>query len=247
MSMIGGILAVIVVAGIVIGLRAGKSKHAASTATTPATIMSPMASMSPTPRAEAPGSLAPLGVAPAANSALPNSALPGAALSVSPHAMAVPNGLTTIVPAPGGQMLTSRVRTATTVNYDPRVLPLLTVSNLPRELQQPTSIWELRGGFGPLPANDGATYAAISLGVKNPASAMAKVAAGVVAASPAASVKFVVHLDSNPATGIIRIALDGKRQRAAWIKKRADLPGSPYAWWPAASVSAPPALTPTVH
>ena len=189
----------------------------------------------------APVSLAPVTTHP------PNVAMPPA---LRPPIVA--NGMKAIDPPPGGQIVTANVRADKPVTYDPRVIPLLSTSNLPVPLQQPTSIWELRSGFGALPANDGATYASISLGVKTPADTMGQVARSIVAANPTASVKFVVRLDTSPATGVLRVALDNKRQHAAWIKKRGDSAGTPYVWWKAPAAPAPAApraaiLAPTVH
>ena len=53
--------------------------------------------------------------------------------------------------------------------------------------------------------------------------------------SPKVSIKFIVRLDQEPATGTIRLAFDGKRQHLAWVRRAGDKAGGPFYGWENAS------------
>ncbi len=104
----------------------------------------------------------------------------------------------------------------------------------PQSLKPEASWWSLRPSFDTAVADDGSTYALLSTfkfdddfdAVRD----LTTVARSLARAKPDASIKFVVRLDSTPAQGIIRLAFDGKAERAAWVKRPGEAAGGPLEW-----------------
>ena len=92
----------------------------------------------------------------------------------------------------------------------------------------------------PAPA-DRATYA--RLNSKNPEDDMKAVAQLIAAKRPQASLRFVVRLDAKSPHGILRLVLDGKGDRKAWVKRAGENDGGPILWpdsQPSPTVSSSP-------
>lgn len=126
------------------------------------------------------------------------------------------------------------------VAWDERALPLLAdgaellpPSNADQPLKAGPSAgnWRLVSDFeGEANApNAGVTFA--SLHAPDLEKAMPQIAARIVKTAPQASVKFVLRLDRDPQQGILRIAYDDKRERAAWVRRAGDAKGQPFTGW----------------
>ena len=129
---------------------------------------------------------------------------------------------------------------AGSVAWDERALPLLAdaaellpASNAdqPSRAEPGAGNWRLVSDFeGEAGApNLDATFA--SLHAPDIESALPKIAARIVKRAPDASVKFVLRLDRDPQQAIVRIAYDGKRERAAWVRRTGDAKGHPLTGW----------------
>lgn len=128
--------------------------------------------------------------------------------------------------ATGNYWVYRQIQAQGAVAWDEKVLPLLSQSVIPD-----SGGWMLRSGFDTATQLDpSATYAETPLPA-NAAEAMTNAARHIAEAAPEASLKFIVHEEMTPPTGIIRIAFDGKREHAAWIKKPGEAKGIPYRWW----------------
>ncbi len=75
---------------------------------------------------------------------------------------------------------------------------------------------------------DAGTYA--KLNTAQPERDMARVAALIAKKRPDASLRYVVRLDTKPPGGILRIALDGKGDRKAWVRRAGESSGGPIVW-----------------
>jgi hypothetical protein len=80
----------------------------------------------------------------------------------------------------------------------------------------------------PAAEGDAGTYA--KLNSNQPERDMARVAALIARAQPDASLRYIVRLDAKPPHGILRIAMDGKGDRKAWIKRVGEASGGPVIW-----------------
>jgi hypothetical protein len=143
-----------------------------------------------------------------------------------------------VTPPPGGMWIFPHILAGSPVTWDERALPLLLqvtpVQPQPQSLKPEASWWSLRPSFDTAMADDGSTYALLSTfkfvddfdAVRD----LTQVARALARARPDASIKFVVRLDRNPAQGIMRLALDGKGERAAWVKRPGEATGGPLEW-----------------
>ena len=164
--------------------------------------------------------------------------------------VAKPAGLLrqTIVPPAGGVWVYPHVLARSPVAWDERALALLATPLLPgvngasspNVLPSPDKqLWTLVHSFdgadkatGQVVAiGDPGTYALLHS--TNPEADLPRMARLMAQAetAPAASIKFVVRLDAKSPQGVVRVAFDGKRERAAWIKKAGQSQGTPLRWW----------------
>jgi len=143
-----------------------------------------------------------------------------------------------VTPPPGGIWVYPHILANSPVFWDERALPLLLqvtpVQTQPQGSKPEASWWSLRPSFDTALADDGSTYALLSTfkfvddfdAVRD----LTRVARSLARAVPDASIKFIVRLDRSPAQGIIRLALDGKGERAAWVKRPGEAAGGPLEW-----------------
>ncbi|MDQ3813973.1 MAG: hypothetical protein M3347_08480 [Armatimonadota bacterium] len=145
-----------------------------------------------------------------------------------------PTGRQQVVP-PAGQAiwLFPMIVAASPVAWDDRTLGLLVQAgtSLPATtaLGAPPRLWTLVPSFNDeIDPRDTGTYAQLATAPveKN----MFAIARRIAKAKPTASLKFVVRLDKNPPLAILRIALDGKGKRSAWIKRPGDAAGQTVPW-----------------
>ncbi len=76
--------------------------------------------------------------------------------------------------------------------------------------------------------SDTGTYA--KLNSLQPERDMAHVAQLIAKKRPDASLRYVVRLDTKPPSGVLRIALDGKGDRKAWVRRPGERSGGPIVW-----------------
>jgi len=143
-----------------------------------------------------------------------------------------------IKPPAGGIWVFPHILANAPVSWDERALPLL-LDATPLQTQPPSSKpeaswWSLRRSFDTAVADDGSTYALLSTfkfdDDFDAVLDLTAVARAVAKAAPEASIKFTVRLDRRPAQGIVRLALDGKGERAAWVKRPGEAAGGPWEW-----------------
>ena len=139
-----------------------------------------------------------------------------------------------------GAWIYPHIFVAGNVAWDERALPmladaadLLPTSNAdqPTRAEPGAGNWRLVSNFEGEAAtpNTDATFA--SLHAPDIEKALPQIAARIVKKAPKASVKFVLRLDRDPQQGILRIAFDGKRERAAWVRRPGDTKGQPFTGW----------------
>jgi hypothetical protein len=140
-----------------------------------------------------------------------------------------------ITPPPGGIWVFPHILAGSPVSWDERALPLLLqvtpLQTQPQSTKPEASWWSLRPSFEGAMANDGSTYALLStfkfVDDFDAVADLTQVARSLAGAKPDASIKFIVRLDRTPAQGIIRLAFDGKGERAAWVKRPGEATGGP--------------------
>ena len=133
-----------------------------------------------------------------------------------------------------------RIFAAGHVSWDERALPLLanaadllpaSVALANTKTEPQAGSWRLVSNFeGEAEAPSGnATFA--SLIAPDIETALPQIAARIARSAPQASVKFVLRLDRDPQQGILRVAFDGKGERAAWVRRAGDAQGQRFTGW----------------
>ena len=138
-----------------------------------------------------------------------------------------------VEPPPGGIWIFPSVMAFAPVAWDDRALGLLfDTAVMGRTLVPsgtPPRLWTLVPSFSDLgdPRDEG-TY--VSLAPELVDQNLFAIARRVARVKPAASLKLVLRLHEQPAVGLLRIALDGKGKRSAWVKRAGEATGRRLNW-----------------
>jgi hypothetical protein len=61
---------------------------------------------------------------------------------------------------------------------------------------------------------------------------MSAIARAIAKKAPATNIKFIVRSDDGKTwSGVLRLAFDGKPQRAGWVRNPGDTVATPFFWW----------------